>query len=277
VGEDIFPGVPVEVGRGLGKYSSLLWCSADTVFSMTVVALVVSLLVWLATRRLRKYPGRLQVAIELVVGAFRNLCTQSLGERRGRVFLPLIGTLFIFILGSNLVGLVSPPGLTGREYLPVEPYTDLNVNGRWDAKEPFEDANGNGRREVGFWMPHLGEPTKNLAVPLGLAILFALIIHGTEIRQKGLWGYVKGYSDPIWVMTPINVIGRAAEVFSVSLRLFGNIFGGVVIMAVLGGLLLFMVAPLGMQFFLGLFVGTVQALVYTMLILTYLAVATAKE
>jgi len=277
VGEEIFPDIPVEMSEGLGRVSSFFSFNAETVFSMTIVALAVSLLLWLATRRMRRYPGRLQVAIELVVGAFRDLCTQSLGAKRGRAFLPLIGTLFIFILGSNLVGLVTPPGLTGREYLAVEPYEDINGNGHRDAGEPYEDRNGSGRRELGLWVPHFGEPTKDLAVPLGIALLFAIIIHFTEMRQKGVWGYVKGYADPIWVMTPINVIGRVAEVFSVSLRLFGNIFGGVVIMAVLGSLLLNLIAPMGMQLFFGLFVGTVQALVYTMLIMTYLAVAVSEE
>src|SRR5690606_28978236 len=72
---------------------------------------------------------------------------------------------------------------------------------------------------------------------------------------------------------PLNVIGEMAKVISISFRLFGNIIGGSIIIVVISYLIHYMLLPIGLDFFFIFFVGAVQAFVFTMLTLTYIAVA----
>ena len=75
-------------------------------------------------------------------------------------------------------------------------------------------------------------------------------------------------------MAPLNVVGELAKVVSISFRLFGNIMGGAIIIAVVSWMVKSLVLPPFLYAFFGLFVGTVQAFVFTMLTITYIAVAT---
>ena len=74
-------------------------------------------------------------------------------------------------------------------------------------------------------------------------------------------------------MFPLNIIGELAKVVSISFRLFGNIFGGAIIIAVVSPLVYHMVIPPFLTAFFGLFIGLIQAFVFTMLTITYIAVA----
>jgi F-type H+-transporting ATPase subunit a len=105
----------------------------------------------------------------------------------------------------------------------------------------------------------------------------ALITHIAQFRKKGLVGYVKDYFQPLWFMAPLNAIGRVVEVINTSFRLFGNIFGGAVIVVIISFLINSLVLPVGLAFFFGLFAGTIQAFVFTMLWLSYLAVSLSQE
>jgi len=122
-------------------------------------------------------------------------------------------------------------------------------------------------------IPGFLEPTRNLNVPLGMGIMVVLVVHATAIRHKGPWGYVKGYLTPLM---PLDIIGEVAKGVSISFRLFGNILGGAIIGLVVGSLAKFVLLPVGMNMFFGLFVGTVQSFVFTMLALSYISVAVAE-
>ena len=74
-------------------------------------------------------------------------------------------------------------------------------------------------------------------------------------------------------MAPLNVVGEIAKVISISFRLFGNIKGGAIIILVVSFLVRYLVLPVPLSLFFVFFVGTVQAFVFTMLTLTYIAVA----
>jgi F-type H+-transporting ATPase subunit a len=76
----------------------------------------------------------------------------------------------------------------------------------------------------------------------------------------------------MWPFFPLNVVGKVAEVASVSFRLFGNIFGGAVIILIASFFTANVVLPLPLAVFFGLFVGTIQAFVFTMLTLVYISV-----
>lgn len=128
---------------------------------------------------------------------------------------------------------------------------------------------------VSNWLgiiPHLHEPTKDLNTPLSLGLIGFFIAHYAGIRAKGLKEYSRAYIDPMFFMLPLNLIGEIAKVVSISFRLFGNIMGGSIIILVVSYLSFSLVLPPFLNAFFGLFVGTVQAFVFTMLTLVYISV-----
>ncbi|MCK4695664.1 MAG: F0F1 ATP synthase subunit A, partial [Candidatus Cloacimonetes bacterium] len=122
-------------------------------------------------------------------------------------------------------------------------------------------------------IPGFMEPTRNLNVPLGLGIFAVIIVHITAIKVKGVWGHLKNYvnfvKNPLFLL---DIVSELSKVVSISFRLFGNILGGAIIILVVSSLVSFVVIPVGLSLFFGIFIGTIQAFVFTMLALTYIGV-----
>lgn len=74
-------------------------------------------------------------------------------------------------------------------------------------------------------------PTADLNMTLALALITFFMIHFNGIRRKGILKYLKGFTEPFFLLTPINLIGEVATPISLSFRLFGNLTGGSIIMA----------------------------------------------
>ena len=121
-------------------------------------------------------------------------------------------------------------------------------------------------------VPHLEEPTKDLNTPLSLGLMGFFLAHYAGIKTKGFKEYSKEYFQPIFFMMPLNVIGELAKVVSISFRLFGNIMGGSIIILVVSYLTYSILLPPLLNAFFGLFVGAIQAFVFTMLTLVYISV-----
>ena len=121
-------------------------------------------------------------------------------------------------------------------------------------------------------IPHLAEPTKDLNTPLSLGIMGFVIAHYAGIKSKGFKDYAKEYFQPIFFMMPLNLIGELAKIISISFRLFGNIMGGSIIILVVSYLSYSVILPPFLNAFFGLFVGTIQAFVFTMLTVVYISV-----
>lgn len=121
-------------------------------------------------------------------------------------------------------------------------------------------------------IPHLEEPTKDLNTPLSLGVMGFVIAHYAGIKSKGFKAYAKEYFEPIFFMMPLNVIGEMAKIISISFRLFGNIMGGAIIILVVSYLTYSVLLPPLLNAFFGLFVGTIQAFVFTMLTVVYISV-----
>lgn len=131
------------------------------------------------------------------------------------------------------------------------------------------------------------EPTSNINTTLALGIISFMYTQINGIRTHGLLGYLKEYLEPAFVMAPIHVIGKLASIVSISCRLFGNIFGGSIIMQLYFGSIAnsWITQLIGLAiglnflilFFFGLFEGFLQAFVFTMLSLTYLSLAVQHE
>ncbi len=121
-------------------------------------------------------------------------------------------------------------------------------------------------------VPHLEEPTKDLNTPLSLGLMGFVLAHYAGIKTKGFKVYIREYFQPIFFMMPLNVIGELAKVVSISFRLFGNIMGGSIIILVVSYLTYSIAMPPLLNAFFGLFVGAIQAFVFTMLTLVYISV-----
>ena len=127
------------------------------------------------------------------------------------------------------------------------------------------------------------EPTKSVNTDLAIAILVFILCQSYGIKNKGIYHYIRDFADdPFPMKGPLiiffflnpffylNVIGLFANVVSHSFRLFGNIFGGGMIIVIVSSLLNYFLVPVGLFAFFGLFAGLVQAFVFTMLAVTYL-------
>lgn len=136
-------------------------------------------------------------------------------------------------------------------------------------------------------IPGIEEPTKDLNTTLALGITSFIYIQIYAIKSGGLWAYIKEYFSPFKIMLPLNIVGKVATVISLSFRLFGNIFGGVIIAKIFLGLIEGSIVPeiigslsgldLLITLFFGLFEGFLQAFVFSMLTLTYLSIALQGE
>jgi F-type H+-transporting ATPase subunit a len=120
--------------------------------------------------------------------------------------------------------------------------------------------------------PKLEEPTKDLNTPLGLGVLGFFIAHHAGIRAKGFKEYAKEYFQPMFFMAPLNIIGELSKVVSISFRLYGNMVGGAIIILVVSHLIYSVILPPFLMAFFNLFIGTIQAFVFTMLTLVYISV-----
>jgi len=112
----------------------------------------------------------------------------------------------------------------------------------------------------------------NLTYPLALLVFIAATVYG--IRERGIGDFAKGLTKPHWVMTPINVIEEIAKPVSLSLRLFGNLFAGGVMLSIIG-LLPFWLTPLPTvpwKLF-SIFIGLIQALIFALLTILYFGMA----
>ena len=205
------------------------------VMVLLIVAFVTALCVFVRSRLSVETPGTLQIVLEDGVGAVRGLLDEWIGPK-GHQYLPLVATLGLFILLCNYMGLV----------------------------------------------PGLMSPTSSINVTLGCAITTWVYYHYQGLRAQGIVGYVKHFwappGAPWWigfVYFPIEIISHAARVMSLSLRLFGNIFGEELVILVLFSLVPFLV-PLPMML-LGLVTGLLQAFIFMLLSIIYLQGAVAVE
>lgn len=197
----------------------------DTLLVAWVVVIILILFSFLITRRLEMIPGRLQNAVELLISSIEGQIEPML-PGMGRDLLPFIGTIFIFIGLSNLIGIV----------------------------------------------PGVANPTGDLNTTLGLALVVFLVSQYHGIKVKGIWGYLKGYAEPIVVMLPMNIISELAKPISHSFRLFGNIVGGGIIITLIYQAAPWLI-PIPLHAWFDLFVGVVQALIFGMIALSYISVA----
>ncbi len=124
-------------------------------------------------------------------------------------------------------------------------------------------------------LPSIEAPTADINTPVALALLVFFAVHAIGIHELGLWTYLKKFAEPSPLLLPVNVLNNITRTISLAIRLFGNMISHQIIVAILL-LILPLLIPAIMQIF-GLFVGAIQAYIFTMLTTVYISGAVQAE
>lgn len=179
----------------------------------------------------KKAPGAFLNFIELIVESVDNLTLSSMGEKHGGKFANYIGTLFAFILLSNISGLFG-----------------------------------------------LRSPTADYGTTLCLGLITFTMIHYNGFKHQK-FGHITALFKPA-ILAPINIIGEIATPISLSLRLFGNVMSGTLMLALVYGLIprgLNLIWPAFLHGYFDLFSGAIQSYVFCMLTMVFISDTFGEE
>lgn len=246
----------------------------DTLITLWITMAIIILFALIAAGNLKLIPNKLQAVFENIVTIFSSF-TKELGSE-GKRHTPILIALFLFIITGNLIGQL--------------PWKILNF--------------------IPFIKPleaEFASPTNDINVTAALAVIVLVYYIVSGVRVKGI-GYFKHYFQPVWFMTPFNLLEDIVRPLTLALRLFANILAGEILILVLGGLIASLLSPESINAFcqnflggilpsvwvynIGLFLGSllplpimffeifvafIQALVFTLLTSAYINGAVAKH
>jgi F-type H+-transporting ATPase subunit a len=127
------------------------------------------------------------------------------------------------------------------------------------------------------WFP---PPTSDVNLPLAMAVTVIALVHYNSIRARGLKGYVKHYFTPYAALAPINVIEEITKPITMTFRLFGNIFSGLLMVTVIVTLIPPYLSWIGLFIwkpFDELFIGAIQAFIFALLTIMYLGMGMSTD
>jgi F-type H+-transporting ATPase subunit a len=213
---------------------------------ITIASAIVFLLAVLSTRRLAMKPTGMQNFMEWVMDFVKNIINSTMDWKDGGRFHILGITIIMYIFVANMLGL---------------PFS-IVVDG------------------VLWWK----SPTADPAVTLTLATLIVGLSHYYGVKVKGAGAYGREFFKPFWFMFPIKIIEEFANTLTLGLRLYGNIYAGEILLGLLagglatgvGGTLAAVLPMLAWQGF-SVFVGAIQAFIFTMLTMVYLAHKVSRD
>lgn len=217
------------IGRALGvPIAGEHHAVPDHIVMALIVAVFLLLLAVLVRRKLSvDNPTPMQHLFEVALEAIQGLMKEVIGKDTRR-FMPLIGTLAVYILICNIIGQI--PGFIS--------------------------------------------PTSNLNITASCAVCVFLYYNFQGIRKHGLLKYLKHFAGPVWwlawLLFPIEIVSHFARPFSLSMRLFGNIFAEELIIGSLNKYVFPFFAALPVMF-LGLFASTIQAFIFILLTMVYIS------
>lgn len=214
--------------------------NGDTITSTLIAGAIVLLIGFLISRKASvREPTKLQLAFETITQEVETQVEGSLGIRTAPFVVPLAMALFVFILVANLLAVVP----TGHhpEYAPP-PASDVNLT-------------------------------------YALALLVIGAMHFTGVRKNGLRGYYGHLFEKPRVMTPLRIIEEIMRPLTLALRLFGNIFAGTIMVALLAALPVYVLwAPQVIWKLFDSFIGIIQAFIFALLTVIYMgSVAPHKQ
>ena len=209
----------------------------DTLITMWIAMAVLILFAVLATRKLSLVPNTLQTVAEKIMCFFGGL-TESMIGKSGAKHVPLIASLFLFIVTANLMGQIP-----------------------WKIYHLKQDE--------------LASPTNDINMTAGMAILVLIYYVYQGVRAKGIRYFLRSFNPIDVVEAIVELAEMVIRPFTLALRLFANILAGELLVAAFVGIFAYFL-PLPIMLF-EVFVAFVQALVFTMLATAYVALATAEE
>jgi F-type H+-transporting ATPase subunit a len=240
------PFVPLEsditigehVTRSIGGFTFNL----DTIWTTAIAGGLVLTLGFIARRQLTKntedhVPTKLQLFWETIVNQVNVQVEENLGKLQPYVA-PLAISLFFFILFANWL-----------ELLPTEINHNLHL-----TPAPTADT--------------------NLTYALALLTMVSVWVYG--IREKGVKGYFKHFVEPFPILLPLNILEELIKPLTLALRLFGNIFAGGIMLALIGLIPLYILwAPNLIWKLFDMAIGGIQAFIFALLTVLYFAMAGA--
>jgi F-type H+-transporting ATPase subunit a len=225
------------------------WPVTNALFLAFVVLVVISIIAVILKNKLAMIPGMLQNVAEVILEGALGLMDSVLGNRKeSEKYLPLVFTIFIFILISNWFGLI--PGVGS-----------IMIGHGADA------------------VPLLRSPASDLNFTLALALIAVTMVNIFAASLMGLRSRISvflNFSNPLKFFVGIlELISEFARIISFTFRLFGNVFAGEVLLAIMALLVPYLV-PLPFMF-LEVFVGFIQAFIFGMLTLVFVALAVSPH
>jgi F-type H+-transporting ATPase subunit a len=223
--------IDIEIGNHLTWHVFGVALNGDTIMGTVLAgAIVVGLGLWVARRATSGVPSGPQLLFETVTQAVRSQVESTMGVRTAPYVVPLAITLFLFILVANWIAII-PTGHS-PEYIPP-PASDVNL-------------------------------------AYALALLVIGWMHFAGVRKKGFRGYYRHLAKPHWLMIPINLVEELAKPITLALRLFGNIFSGVIMVSLIALFPAFILwAPEIIWKLFDLFIGVIQAFIFALLTILY--------
>jgi len=234
----------IEIGKHVEREFAGMTFNLDTIWTTLVAGVVVIALGFWARARLTKpeidhVPSKIQILWEAIVGEVNTQVEDNLGKVNPFV-VPLAVALFFFILVANWL-----------ELIPSEPNHHLHL-----LPAPTADT--------------------NLTYAMAIMVMVGVWIFG--IRQKGLKGYLKHFLEPYPVLLPLNILEELTKPITLALRLFGNIFAGGIMLALIGLIPLYASwAPNLLWKLFDMFIGGIQAFIFALLTVLYFGMAGADH
>lgn len=236
---------------------TLIWLFGFPVTNSLVLSLMTTVLMagtgLVLVRSLAWIPSKGQAVVEVTLESLLGFMAGVLGSmEQAKRFFPLIASFFLFILLNNWLGVLPGTGSIG--------FTEIH-----DGKEVF--------------VPFFRSANSDLNTTFALALVSVIAIQAYGIWKQGFIGHMSKFftftKGPVYFFVGIlELIAEFAKVLSFSFRLFGNIFAGEVLLLIIMTLVP-VVVPLPF-FLLEFFVGFIQALVFAMLTLVFLKIATEE-
>lgn len=265
----------------------------NSLLTTWLVMIFVIALAFIIGRRVKAVPGLLQNLAELMIGGLYDLFSGIVGEDKIKTLAPLLLTFFIFILFANWSGLI--PGLAAvglnakpaatevhasEEVAPAQKQDDAASSeaGTTTAVEEAKSEVSETHEEEAEFLPLFRGPTADLSTTLALALISvgAMVFYGIKFLGLSFFKRYLNFTNPIMVFVGIlEFVSDISKILSFAFRLFGNIFAGEVLLTVIG-FLVPVIAPIP---FLGLelFVGVIQALVFSLLTAAFISMAATSH
>jgi len=251
----------------------------NTLFCTWIVIIILVALVYFGTRKRDLIPSGFQNFAEWSVESILNLVQGVVGKEKGRKFFPLVATFFFFILFANLFDVL--PGIDTIGWVNVTAFHDAHLAA---PTGPIVFLFGSASNKI---VPWFRPPTSDLNLTFAMALISVVVTQiygffylgagehlGKYFQFKAL--FTHGAQGPIeFFVGIVELITEISRLLSFSFRLFGNIFAGSAVLA----LFAFLLPAVGDVIFipLELFVAFVQALVFTLLTLVFMQMATTSH